>query len=250
MKPHRPPPPRAPTGDIPQRTPHDDLLQVVAELDRTDPGWRLDEIEAQRKVIPDERNGMQKIRAILKVLRPLHWPSQEAHDRFIAATAAAHLRLPPQDAGYLRAELQQVAPALAEARMMDQYPEGRIPIAWSRRGSPGTMMPEHQDLRAVVTVLYWDAVLEADLGNMNQAIRSCHGIFNCCRTIGDDPTIIPHLVRMAMARTGVSALERVLAQGNVDGSALDKLQTVISEEAAQRATDHRRGGSEAAYIGS
>ncbi len=93
-------------------------------------------------------------------------------------------------------------------------------------------MPEHRDVRYVVTVLDWDAVLQADLGNINGALRSCHGIFNCCRIFGDDPTDMPQLVRGAIARLGVRALERVLAKGDADGVALEKLQLVIAEEAA------------------
>jgi len=87
-------------------------------------------------------------------------------------------------------------------------------------------------LRAVVGALYWDAVLQADFGNMNGALRSCHAIFNCGRIIGDDPTIITQLIRIAMARIGVTALERVLAQGEADGVALERLETVMAEEAA------------------
>ncbi len=39
----------------------DELLSVVAELDRTDPGWRLEEIEARRKTIPDDQNGGDQV---------------------------------------------------------------------------------------------------------------------------------------------------------------------------------------------
>ena len=34
-----------------------ELDEVVAQLDRDDPGWRLEDIEAKRKVIPDAENG-------------------------------------------------------------------------------------------------------------------------------------------------------------------------------------------------
>jgi hypothetical protein len=139
-----------------------------------------------------------------------------------------------QDTAYLRAELEKVAPALATARLMDQYPEGRIPIAWARRGVSGTPLPEHQDVRAVVTTLHWDAVLQADRGDITGAFRSCHGIFNCCRIFGDDPAIIPQLVRIAIARIGVMALERSLAQGGADSVAVEKMQILLVEEAAHR----------------
>jgi hypothetical protein len=34
-----------------------ELQTVLAEVDRTDPGWRLEGLEAARRVVPDERNG-------------------------------------------------------------------------------------------------------------------------------------------------------------------------------------------------
>jgi hypothetical protein len=215
---------------------------VVAELDRTDPGWRLEEIEARRKVVPEERNSMQKVRAAVKVLNAVRWPSREAGDRFRAVTATSPRRLAPNDAAYLRAELEKVAPALAEARLIDQYPEGRTRIVWSRKGAGGTSLPEHQDVRVVVNPLYWDAVLQADRGDIGAAIRSCNAIFNCCRIFRDDPIVISQLIRIAIARIGVAALEGVLAQGEAEAAVLEKLQTVIAEEAAEpRLTVAARG---------
>jgi hypothetical protein len=48
-------------------TPTDDLLRVVAELDRTDRDWRLERIEAKRKVIPDDRNSAARVRMVRRL---------------------------------------------------------------------------------------------------------------------------------------------------------------------------------------
>src|SRR5262249_55866043 len=45
----------------------DDLLEVVAELDRTDPDWRLEQLLAGRQVIPDDQNGARQIAAFRKL---------------------------------------------------------------------------------------------------------------------------------------------------------------------------------------
>src|SRR5258708_22754296 len=34
----------------------DDLTVIIAELDETDPRWRIEDIEADRKIIPDAEN--------------------------------------------------------------------------------------------------------------------------------------------------------------------------------------------------
>src|SRR5438309_1523413 len=51
--------------------------KAAAELDRTDPGWRWEEIEAQREEIPPERNSAVVVQAVAKML-PRNWPSQPA----------------------------------------------------------------------------------------------------------------------------------------------------------------------------
>ena len=62
-----------------QETPTDDLLQVVAELDRTDPDWRLERIEGKRKIIPDDQNSAILVRKIHRLLfaQFVHGPNKE-----------------------------------------------------------------------------------------------------------------------------------------------------------------------------
>src|SRR5262249_17993965 len=54
-----PGPPTAPNPEL--ETSSDDLLQVVAELDRTDPGWRLEQMEKKRPEVPADNNGALQI---------------------------------------------------------------------------------------------------------------------------------------------------------------------------------------------
>ena len=44
-----------------------DLDAVVAELDRLDPGWRMESLEANRKSVPDDDNSQWCARDVLKV---------------------------------------------------------------------------------------------------------------------------------------------------------------------------------------
>jgi tRNA A-37 threonylcarbamoyl transferase component Bud32 len=221
----------APLAKSAKGAPADDLLEVVAELDRTDPGWRLEEMEAKREPVPDTRNGIHKVRAAVKLLRPRPWPSAQVSKRFGASIPAGPLRLREEDAAFLRTELDKVAAALAEARMMDRYPEGRIPVVWSRSGLT-TLMAEHVDVRQVSGLLYCDAVVQADEGNVAGALRSCHGVFNCGRVIGEDPAAFPQLIRIAVVRFSLAALERALSQGEAEEAVLAALQRVVAEEAA------------------
>src|SRR5436305_12905989 len=53
---------------------HWELSAVMAELDRRDPGWRLEEIEAAREVIPPQQNSAGPLLAA-RALLPAQWPT-------------------------------------------------------------------------------------------------------------------------------------------------------------------------------
>src|SRR5690349_16652053 len=48
---------------------------IIARLDRLDPGWRFEEIEARRDVVPDAKNSALRVRAVVGVL-PKDWPKR------------------------------------------------------------------------------------------------------------------------------------------------------------------------------
>src|SRR6266571_8642808 len=56
-----------------------ELRDAIAEADRLDPGWRLEELEAKRAVIPADENSAEQILAI-KGLLPKPWPSRAFSD--------------------------------------------------------------------------------------------------------------------------------------------------------------------------
>src|SRR5713226_8444837 len=49
------------------------LQDAIAEADRLDPGWRLEELEAKRAVIPAAENLADHVLAI-KAMMPKSWP--------------------------------------------------------------------------------------------------------------------------------------------------------------------------------
>src|SRR5437773_4540708 len=49
-----------------------ELDEVVAELDQSDPGWRLEDIEKNRRVLRDEENAALVIQAVIRQI-PARW---------------------------------------------------------------------------------------------------------------------------------------------------------------------------------
>src|SRR5947209_4615100 len=51
------------------------LQKAIAETDQLDPGWRIWDLEANRAVLPDDRNSAVPLAAAKKLLGP-RWPQQ------------------------------------------------------------------------------------------------------------------------------------------------------------------------------
>jgi hypothetical protein len=212
----------------------DEVLQISAELDRQDPGWRVEEIEARRKNIPDDQNAALRAQAIKRLL-PSEWP-EEAFKQLLATVQDPPpvLRLKEHQVRAMRAELQRLAPALAEARRLADFSEGRH-LVFVRRDWLSTSVPHIQSLRSVASLLQADALLRAEEGDLAGAVASCSGALNAGRSLGDEPLGMAQLVRIACAAVSVRALERVLAQGEPPEAGLALLQELLEKEAAHPA---------------
>src|SRR5262245_9021223 len=51
-----------------------ELREAIAEADRIDPGWRSEDLEARREVIPDDENAALCVLAACRQMPPGPWP--------------------------------------------------------------------------------------------------------------------------------------------------------------------------------
>jgi hypothetical protein len=225
-----------------------ELSEVIAETERLDPRWRLEDVEAGRAVIPAERNSAEVAMAATKMMPKLwpvwdHPPAQEPPE---AALKREVLReslwdLEPQrqlsqvQITALRVEMERAKAARDEARKLAYLTEGRYPITYSDDWI-GTLMPHLQGTREIANLLAWDVVLRAQDKEADGALESCRAIFNTGRSVGDEPFIISELVRIALRAVAVGKVERALAQGQPSDAALAELQKLLEKEEAERLT--------------
>ena len=220
--------------------------EVVALLDRDDPGWRLEQIEAACKVIPDERNSAIPLRAASRLI-PKDWPRirptmppksdlPKGPDlpRSTEALIETSSVFSPDEAqvAALRTELTALGPALAEARKVVDMPEGRYAIAWTVDPF-ATLLPDQQAARNTARLLKLDAILRAHEGDIDGSLESCRAILNVARSIGDEPFAIIQIVRIAIGRVALRAIEHVLSVGEPSEQALAKVQTLLESEEAE-----------------
>lgn len=240
-----------------------ELAEVIAETDRTDPDWRLEQIEEKRKTYAPEDNAAETVLAAYRLLPP-KWPppapppvvpewippppgeNGAAPDDFIPPAggniAALDDRLagvPPEvqfDAALirdLRAELARdgVKDALAATEPLSRQTGGRYAITWA----PNPLMTKvpYQDVRPVVALLRMQALLQDQDGQADNALATIRRLIVAGRSIGDEPTAIALLVRIAVHAIAAQAIERALAQGRPSAEALAETQRLLAEDAAE-----------------
>jgi hypothetical protein len=220
--------------------------QAVAEADWLDPGWRIPELEQKRAVIRDSENSGLALMAA-KALMPPNWPFwdhprapekgnrseeelRELQDSL--SDVAPSVQLDERQITALREELRRAERAVAAVRQVADLPRGRYPIHYSR-DFVGTLLPYIQDARTFGNLLAYDVLLRAQDKDVDGALASCRGILNCGRSIGDEPTLISMLVRIALNALATKKVERALAQGEPSEAALSVIQQEFADEAEQ-----------------
>src|SRR5262249_29178637 len=130
----------------------------------------------------------------------------------------------------LRSEMKRAAGALAEALKLVERPVGRFPIRYDPNFIGTTL--HCQDAREAANLMRWELVRRLADGDAEGAAVGVECILNASRAIGDEPTTISILVRIAVDHVAVAALERTLAHGQLSEPTLKRLQELFDRQAA------------------
>jgi hypothetical protein len=201
---------------------------VLDELDRTEPGWRLEDIEAAREKIPEQENSARIVIAASSLL-PQPWPSHDLPDLF--AHTAPQEQLAPDDFARLNQELEKVRPALETARKLTKMPRGRHHIIYERN-TLETRLNEQGETRRIAILLAYDALRYDQIGDGKSALTSCGAALNAARSLGDEPITLSQLIRSACVLIACQAIERTLAQTEPPPDELLALQRALEVEDA------------------
>src|SRR5262245_54999823 len=96
------------------------LEEALAEADRLDPGWRLEQIEAVRSPVPAKENGALHLLAVHRLIPP-SWPDKAELERSLEEAIPQHL-LNADQIKLLRTELGKAGKARIEARKLKHLP--------------------------------------------------------------------------------------------------------------------------------
>lgn len=215
-----------------------ELNAVLAELDASDPGWRLEELLAAREARfpPHNRNPMELMHEVGRPKAFVAWRATGVDWRPTAPN-----RRPPEvyaaDLARLRAECR---PATDRLQHLKDMPPG----GYSLIVPPGVISMDLDRTREVLitaALLETDAVAAALAGDPDRAVSSCHACLAAGRGIGDEPTAASFLMRSAIGYQAARAAERVLGLCEPQAG-LAELQTALLAEAdAPTLADGLRG---------
>jgi hypothetical protein len=185
------------------------LDEALAEMDRAELGWRLNEIEAAREQVPEDENSARVVVAANQLL-PRQWPLPEFDERF--NHLAPQEQLAPEDFIELKKVLELVQPALEEARKLASMPRGRHRISY-KRPAFDTLLKDQAEGRRVNRLLVLDVLRFDQEKDLKRAMLLCRAVLNSARALGDEPMAVSQLVRTAGVVAACWAAERALAQG-------------------------------------
>jgi hypothetical protein len=205
-----------------------DLRQALAAVDRIDPNWRFDDLEASRAAYPDDDNSALQVSRSVELISP-RWATTPA-----LVELPLDLRNPYQlEAGQraaLRAEMAKATAARVEARKLADMPHGRFPFPFVPPLSP--LASRSADASGVASLLWYDTVLRSQEGDADGALRSIRAILNAERSVGDEPSLFSLTIRSACRGQALHSLERVLSQAEPSPTELAQVQSLLERNEA------------------
>jgi hypothetical protein len=212
------------------RSDHARLLQLQAELDATDPGWRLEDILAahEASLPPGDQNAITATEGAKRLLPKAYLDWREDHSDWLPKEPN---QLPqPSDLARAREARSAAADAIAEARRLRELPKGGGVKLTIKPDVISTLIPHTQNIRESSLLLHLDAVMAAYDGDPDRAVASVHAGVYVGRAIGEEPFLVSMLIRMTCARDAKNALEWVLGLSE-PSAGLAEVQAAFAQEA-------------------
>lgn len=203
------------------------LDKAVADLDASEPGWRLEDMLAARNAAlpPPGRNPFDVATAAHAQL-PANWAALTNNP--LPAPGPVNASLTSADRQAVAAVVAASGPSLATAdRLVDLPPGGRTT-------SPAVVLAldlSFANLRSVSELTRLAALHHADAGRSAEAMRAVRGGLGVPRAVGGEPTLINRLVENATAVVAARSAARVLNLGE-HPAGLAELQTDFERVAA------------------
>ena len=199
---------------------------AVREADRLDPSWREGTSPQASEVIADDENSALLVMASYEKI-PRGW--QPLKGQWPPLLLDPRVPLAPELLTDLKLRREEAKDGLADARKLADRPRGRFPN-W-RVEVPRSVPRSRQQVEMVAQLLYIDALIRIEEGDLAGAGGEVKAMINAGRALGDEPMLAAQVGRVMAVETAVATLERLLAHGELPGTDLAGLQRLLEDEA-------------------
>jgi hypothetical protein len=223
-----------------------ELAAVVAELDATDPGWRLPDLLAAREanLPPESENIVAVIAKALPENMPAYLPWQQYSEEWFPGEDP-NRKANPDNLVKARRVRDDCRPIIDELRKIRSLKSGGSRLD-PKRDPYSALVDGFQPLRKAVGILEMDAIVASHEDNPERAFTSVQAALGVARGLNADPFYISWLARYGISGDVRSNLQRVLAQTD-SVAALPGLQAdLLDESNLDLESVYRRG--ERAYL--
>jgi hypothetical protein len=220
------------------------LQSAIDEADALDPGWRVWDLEAGRRELPENQNSAVLL-AASGALLPGKWPSfyysapsgssaTYSPDQAKAVSRLLEIiepqeQLPPEALAILNRELKALRPWFEAIQPALAIPWGNMPLRYNKEGYDANLSTT-QRTRTMGNALRLQAILRAQDNDLAGALESARGILQISRSVGDEPFLVSMLIRMYLRRMSVQSVERLCAQGEPAPASLADLEEQFMTE--------------------
>jgi hypothetical protein len=242
-----------------------ELESALAETDRLDPYWRLEDLEAHRRPRPPlNENGFEHIMAAMRVAPSKPWPQpsfpqfdsdRDYQKRVVAALTKslkeydqrAPVLLNEEEDRVLRAELERGKETVAMLRKMVDFSTGRGPSLVPARGTLLPVAPPYMEAWRAGTMLAADARVRIQDSDIARALHDASALLHISWTLAEEPHVVAQVVRRGLDWLAAEVLERTLAGGVASEVELASLQRELERPGLDAGYDLVFRGSRAFY---
>jgi hypothetical protein len=211
--------------------------RAVAELDATDPTWRTTALTDARnaKLPPPDQNAAEVAYQAYQMTPKAYrdWETRSESAKWRGDVQNPHLPL-KADIAETRKMLGKAREAVELARGVRHLPGGGFPLVFKEPDMIGTLLTKQQYLRQTMSLLSYDAAVRAYDRDGNGSVESVLAILAVARGLGDEPTLISQLIRIAGVAITIGAAERTLCwTDGIDDARLAELERAFATEAIE-----------------
>lgn len=192
----------------------------------------FEELQAARKVWPDERNGaliLVKLRTRLDAISkgPTSLPAFESEERIPLG------RKPdPEKLRVMERELERLAPELAEIDRLLDFEGGRFPLV-PAPNLINLLLPDLSHVRASAKLKADQALWRVMTGNTSRLVDDVTILQRHGQLLADEPILISALVRIACDGLMMDTIERALGLTTLGAGQLKRLEALLARMEGQ-----------------